>query len=84
MVLFRVVDAGKAAMIHLQPKPGGPFDSKKGGFMRGMERELRDAVRYIGSSGEIKEKPKQKRARRPSAMEKRLMQAKKALGRRSL
>ena len=44
-----------------------------------METELRNAVRYLGSGGEIKEKPKQKRARRPSAMEKRLMDAKKAL-----
>jgi hypothetical protein len=47
--------------------------------VRKMETELRNAVRYLESGGEIKGKPKQKRARRPSAMEKRLMEAKKAL-----
>jgi hypothetical protein len=47
--------------------------------MRTMEQRLKDAVRSLDGKGV---KPVQKRARRPSAMEKKLMAAKKAFKKR--
>jgi hypothetical protein len=43
---------------------------------RSVERRLRDAIRFLDDG--IKEKPLQKRKPRPSSMEKRLMEARKA------
>jgi hypothetical protein len=49
---------------------------------RSVEQKLREAVRYVGSGGELKPKAIQQRKRRPSTMEKSLMAAKKAFKRR--
>jgi len=47
---------------------------------RTVERRLRDAVRFLDDG--TREKPPQKRKSKPSSMEKRLMEAKKAFRRR--
>jgi hypothetical protein len=55
---------------------------KEKAVSRSVEQKLREAIRYVGSDGEEKPKPIQNQKRRPSAMEKRLMDAKKAFKRR--